>query len=66
MTYHRFINSGGDDFNEQMKRHHIIDMIPLELFNQWQIQSGLASWDHATIKMKILEIMNAQFVRLYL
>ena len=46
VTYYRDFLTDGKAFSDQMKRHHLISMIPMELFSEWQFQPYFTTWNH--------------------
>ena len=62
VAVHKYLEAGGEAMSEVMKRHHLINITPEKLFELWQVQPGFMSWDSQTIKTRMLDMINVNYV----
>ena len=62
VALHKYDQAGGEKLGEPMKRHHLISITPARLYEMWQVQPGFMTWDAATIKSRMLEMIAANHV----
>ena len=62
IAVHKYAKAGGEAMSEVMKRHHLINITPEKLFELWQVQPGFMTWDSQSIKTRMLEMIDANYV----
>ena len=62
IAIHKYLEAGGEAMSEVSKRHHLINITPEELFKLWQVQPGFMTWSSETIKNRMVEMINANYM----
>ena len=51
----------GDPIPESQLRYNILNIVPMKIFELWQVQLDFKKWTSADIKERIIEILDIQY-----